>query len=84
MHEEYWGSSVVSSANKRSRYDFCVRLSSASLKARAVLLFASWKYCIHFPGYKIYCGYDCRMVVRHVSKAHDILHVVYTTIASKL
>ena len=35
------------------------------------------KNCIQFPQYQIACGYDCRRVLNHVSKAHDIFRVVY-------
>ena len=31
------------------------------------------------PRYKIACGYDCRRVLKHVSKAYDIFHVVRIT-----
>ena len=30
---------------------------------------ASWKNLIQFPQYKIACGYDCRRVLKHVSKS---------------
>ena len=39
-------------------------------------LLASWKNRIRFPRYQIACRYDCRRVLKHVSKAHDILRVV--------
>ena len=32
---------------------------------------------IQFRQYKIACGYDCHRVLKHVSKAHDILPVVH-------
>ena len=40
-------------------------------------LLVSWKNRIQFPRYKIACGFDCRRVLKHVSKAHDILYVVH-------
>ena len=40
------------------------------------LLLASWKNRILFLRYQIACRYDCRRVLKHVSKAHDILRVV--------
>ena len=39
-------------------------------------LLASWKNRIRFLRYQIACRYDCRRVLKHVSKAHDILRVV--------
>ena len=39
-------------------------------------LLASWQNRIRFPRYQIACRYDCRRVLKHVSKAHDILRVV--------
>ena len=46
--------------------DFCKRV-----------LLASWKNRIRFPRYQIACCYDCRRVLKHVSKAHDIFRVVH-------
>ena len=40
-------------------------------------LLASWKNLIRFLRYQIACLYDCRRVLKHVSKAHDILCVVH-------
>ena len=39
-------------------------------------LLASLKNRIRFLRYQIACRYDCRRVLKHVSKAHDILRVV--------
>ena len=33
--------------------------------------------CIHFPQHKIARGYNCCWALKHVLKAHDILHVVH-------
>ena len=40
-------------------------------------LLASWKNRIRFPRYKIARRYDCRRVLKHVSKAYNILRVVH-------
>ena len=40
-------------------------------------LLASRKNRIQFPRYQIACGYDCRRVLKHVSKADDVFRVVH-------
>ena len=40
-------------------------------------LLVSWKNRTQLPRYQIACRYDCRRVLKHVSKAHDILHVIH-------
>ena len=40
-------------------------------------LLASWKNRMRFAHYKIARRYDCRRVLKHVSKAHDIFRVVH-------
>ena len=37
----------------------------------------SWTNRIRFPRYNIARCYDCRRVLKHVSKAHDILRVIH-------
>ena len=41
------------------------------------VLLASWKNRIRFPRYKIARRYDCRRVLKHFSKAHNIFRVVH-------
>ena len=41
-------------------------------------MLASWKNHIRFPRYKFTCRYNCRRVLKHVSKAQNIFHTCRT------
>ena len=54
---------------------YTVQLCRMRFLERALL--ASWKNRIRFPRYQVACRYDCRRVIKHVSKAYDIIRVVH-------
>ena len=57
-----------------TRYDFCLRLSHAIFIVPAARVMKKWHTISTMSDA---CRYDCRMVLKHVSKAHDILRVVH-------
>ena len=62
------------SKGRFTRYDFGLRLSHAIFIARAARVMEK---SYRFPRYKIACRYGYRGVLKHVSKAHDILRVIH-------
>ena len=67
------GPGLVYLENIIDRPSFCLRLSHAIFVARAARVMEK---SYPFLRYQITCRYDCRRVLKHVSKAHDILRVV--------
>ena len=53
------------------RYDFCLQLSYATFVAPADRV--KYKIVYNSSFYHFDCGYDCRRVLKRVSKSYDIL-----------
>ena len=67
----------VRKPNKNLKADLHGTIFAYDCRMREHVLLASWKNRIQFPRYQIACGYDCRRVLKHVSKARNILLVVH-------